>query len=290
MIRDVWKTIRPTHWIKNLFVFTPLFFSGQVTEIDKLAKVFVIFLSFSAMASAVYCLNDITDRERDRSHPEKCRRPIASGVLSVKKGFFLGLGFAMLSLVLAYSIGLLPVLLIVFYGVINVLYSVWLKHVVIVDVFCISVMFVQRVLIGGAAANVGVSSWLVMTTFLLALFLALGKRRQELVLYEDSADNHRPVLDHYTPQLADQMISLITPVILITYILYTLSEETIARFQSKLLYITALYVVFGIMRYLYLIHRKNLGSDPTELVIHDLPLLIAILGWILSFYLIIYSH
>jgi decaprenyl-phosphate phosphoribosyltransferase len=290
MIGPLWKTMRPVHWIKNLFVFAPLFFSGHLTDAYNLGRVVVIFISFSAMASAVYCLNDIMDRERDRNHPEKCRRPIASGVLTVKNGFFLGLGLAMLSLALASFVGHQPVLLLLLYTATNVLYSLWLKHIIIVDVFCISIMFVLRVFTGGAAVNLGVSSWLVMTTFLLALFLALAKRRQELVLFEDNADTHRPVLSQYTPRLADEMMSLITPVILITYILYTLSAETMTRFNSKILYITTIYVVFGIMRYLYMVHRVNIGYDPTELIIHDLPLLSAILGWILSFYLIIYTN
>ena len=287
MIGHLWKTVRPVHWIKNSFVFAPLFFSGHFTDIDKLLRVFVIFFSFSAMASAVYCLNDIMDRERDRKHPVKCKRPIASGALSVRKGFFLGVGLAMLSLALASFVGTQPIFLLLLYTTTNILYSMWLKHLVIVDVFCIAIMFVLRVFTGGTAVNIGVSSWLVMTTFLLALFLALAKRRQELSLFE-GASIHRPVLDQYTSRLADEMMSLITPVILVTYILYTLSPETMTHFNSKILYITSIYVVFGIMRYLYLVHRVNLGYDPTELIIHDFPLLTAILGWILNFYFIIY--
>jgi 4-hydroxybenzoate polyprenyltransferase len=181
------------------------------------------------------------------------------------------------------------VFLLFLYSVINILYSFWLKHIVIVDVFIISMMFVLRVLSGGVAIDVESSSWLLITTFLLALFLALAKRRHELVFREDITNNQRPVLFQYTTQLADEMMSLITPVILVTYIFYTLSAETLARFNSKMLYSTSIFVVFGIMRYLYLIHRKHLGDAPTELIIRDPPLLIAILGWILSFYLIIYT-
>jgi decaprenyl-phosphate phosphoribosyltransferase len=289
MIGQFWKTMRPIHWIKNLFVFAPMFFSGHAMEVDRLLKVCIMFIGFSAMASAVYCLNDIMDRERDQGNPVKCKRPIASGALPVKNGIFLGLGLAMFSVVLiACSIGRLPVLVLLLYAFINLLYSIWLKHIVIVDVFCISIMFVLRVLGGGATAHVSVSSWLVMTTFLLALFLALAKRRQELVLFENGAGNHRPVLDQYTPQLADEMMSLITPAILITYILYALSPEIMARFNSPMLYVTTAFVIFGIMRYQYLVHRVNLGYDPTELIIHDLPLMTAIVAWVFSFYFIIY--
>lgn len=290
MTGDLWKTMRPSHWIKNVFVFAPLFFSGGATEAMKLGRVFLVFVSFSAMASAVYFFNDIIDRERDSRHPQKCIRPIASGALPVKIGIFCGLGLAMFSIALALTIDPMLVLLLLFYSAINVMYSLWLKHIVIVDVFSISLMFVLRVLSGGAAIHVELTSWLLITTFLLALFLALAKRRHELGILEDGTNSQRPVLNQYTPQLLDEMMSLITPVILITYILYTLSPETLARFNSKMLYSTGIFVVFGIMRYLYLIHRKNLGGAPTELVIRDLPLLIAILGWISSFYLIIYTQ
>lgn len=286
----VWKTMRPIHWIKNLFVFAPLFFSGQAMDVAMLGKVFLVFVSFSFMASSVYFLNDIIDRERDRRHPEKCLSPIASGALPVKTAIFFGLGLAMCSLALAYSIALILTFFLLLYSATNILYSLWLKHIVIVDVFVISLMFVLRVVCGGAAVPVEVSSWLIMTTFLLALFLALAKRRHELVLFEGGANDQRPVLSKYTPQLVDEMMSLITPVILITYILYTLSPETLSRFHSKTLYSTSIFVVFGIMRYLYLVHRKRLGGSPAELVIHDMPLLIAIIGWIVSFYFIIYTH
>ena len=288
MTHGIWITMRPIHWIKNFFVFVPLFFSGGASDLMKLGKVFLVFVSFSAMASAVYFLNDIVDRKRDLNHPQKCLRPIASGVLPVQTAFFFGLGLSIFSLALACSIDLTLALLLLLYGALNVMYSFWLKHIVIVDVFAISIMFVLRVLAGGAAVHVVLSSWLLITTFLLALFLALAKRRHELVFLEDSTPSQRPVLYEYSAKLADEMMSLISPVILVTYILYTLSEETTARFHSKILYTTGIFVVFGIMRYLYLIHHKNLGGDPSDIVIHDIPLLTAVLGWIVSFYLIIY--
>jgi len=218
MIGHIWKTMRPNHWIKNAFVFAPLFFSGGATEAMKLGRVFLVFLSFSAIASAVYFFNDLIDRERDRSHPQKCMRPIASGALPIKIGIFFGLGLAMFSLALAFSIDLMLVLLLFLYSAINVMYSLWLKHIVIVDVFVISMTFVLRVLSGGVAINVELTSWLLITTFLLALFLALAKRRHELVILQDSTNNQRPVLNQYTPQLVDELMSLITPVILVTYI------------------------------------------------------------------------
>jgi 4-hydroxybenzoate polyprenyltransferase len=179
-------------------------------------------------------------------------------------------------------------LILLFYFFFNIAYSFFLKNIVIVDVFCVSFGFVLRVLAGGLAVNVEPSSWLIIATFLLSLFLALGKRRHELVVLKDSSDNHRQVLYHYTPRLVDQLISVVTPVTLITYLLYTLDPDTIARFNSKILFSTGIFVIFGIFRYLYLIHRKDLGGSPTRLVLKDLPLFAAILGWILTFGLIVY--
>jgi 4-hydroxybenzoate polyprenyltransferase len=288
MIYHILETMRPTHWIKNFFVFVPLFFSGSATVLLNLTMVFLVFISFCAIASAVYFLNDIIDSERDRHHPLKSLRPIASGALPVRIALAVGSGLALFSFVLAYSINLYVLLLLLIYSTLNVMYCYWLKHIVIVDVFVISLMFVLRVLTGGAVIHVELSSWLLITTFLLALFLALAKRRHELVFIEDSIHSQRPVLYQYSSQLADELMSLISPVILVTYILYTLSAETLARFHSNVLYSTSIFVVFGIMRYLYLVHQKNLGDDPSDMVIHDIPLLAAILGWVLSYCYMIY--
>lgn len=288
MISDIWKTMRPTHWLKNLFVFAPLFFSGSATHPDKVAVVVVVFLCFSLMSSAVYLLNDIMDRERDLNHPGKCLRPLASGRLSVRfAAMFAGL-LALTSLSAASAVSKPLTGILAAYGLLNVTYSVWLKHVVIADVFCIAIGFVLRVTAGGLVIDVDRSSWLIVATFLLALFLGLGKRRSELLLLEESSSAHRPILEEYSPKLVDELISVVTPVTLVTYLLYTLDPETIAKFGSKALYYTGFFVVFGIFRYLYLIHQKDLGGSPTELVVRDLPLAAAIVGWTVSFSLIVY--
>jgi 4-hydroxybenzoate polyprenyltransferase len=287
-MRHIWKTMRPHQWIKNLFVFAALFFSGGATEMGKLMGVFLTFLSFCAMASAVYFLNDIMDRDRDRRHPTKCKRPIASGILPLRTAMASGLMLASSSLAIAYFIFPDSGLLLLTYGVLNVMYSFWLKHIVIVDLFCVAFGFVLRVLSGGLAIHVEPTSWLLIASFLLALFLALAKRRHELLLAEDLPKTSRPVLEYYTPQLIDELISVVTPTILITYLLYTLDPDTSARFNSKRLYGTGIFVIFGIFRYLYLVHHENVGGSPTDLVLTDLPLMITILGWILTFGFIIY--
>ena len=280
--------MRPHQWVKNLFVFAALFFSGGATEAGKLIIACLTFVSFCAMASAVYFLNDIMDRERDRKHPTKCRRPIASGVLPLSAAITSSLILGISSLTLAYAIAPVVGLLVSIYGIFNVMYSFWLKHIVILDLFCVALGFVLRVLSGGLAISVMPTSWLVIASFLLALFLALSKRRHELLIIEGSSKDLRPVLEHYTPQLIDELISVVTPTILITYLLYTLDSETAARFNSKILYGTSVFVIFGIFRYLYLVHHENLGGSPTDLVLTDLPLIMAILGWILTFSFIIY--
>jgi 4-hydroxybenzoate polyprenyltransferase len=281
------RTMRPLEWIKNLFVFAPIFFSGEAEQLDKVALVGLVFLAFSAMSSAVYIFNDVRDREFDRTHPAKRERPIASGALPVASAVVGACLLAACSVALVqFSPSVLGVVLA--YGGMNVLYSLKLKHVVIVDVFTIAVGFVLRVFAGGLIIQVEPSSWLIMATFLLSLFLGLAKRRHELLLMKQIANSHRPVLEQYTIPLVDMLTAVVTPVTLITYILYTLDGTTRAHFHSSKLYLTAGFVVFGIFRYLYLIHRKDLGGSPTQLVIKDQPLRTAILAWVVTFAVIVY--
>lgn len=286
-IRLLVKAMRPIEWFKNGFVFAPLFFSGQASDIAKLAVVSLVAVSFSGVASAIYIFNDINDRALDRLHPIKRLRPIASGRLSIRvasiAAVLLAAGSVLLMAPHPAVCGLL-----LGYGLINVLYSLWLKHMVIVDIFCIAAGFVVRVFAGGLAIGVIPSAWLVLATFLLSLFLALAKRRHELLVTESASGAHRPVLEQYSLKLVDELISVVTPVTLITYVLYTLDPLTVARFRSGNLYLTAVFVVFGIFRYLFLVHRKNLGGAPAEVLVNDIPLLAAVAGWILSFALIVY--
>jgi 4-hydroxybenzoate polyprenyltransferase len=279
--------MRPLDWIKNVFVFAPVFFSGAAEHPDKLLPVLVVFFAFSAMSSAVYLVNDLYDRERDRMHPLKGERPIASGALPVKVARRAAGALGLLSLLtVSFSPPVAGALLA--YAGLNALYTVWLKHIVILDVFSIAIGFVLRVFAGGLVIHVEPSSWLIMATFLLSLFLGLAKRRHELWLMKGVATSHRPVLEQYTISFVDELISVVTPLTLITYVLYTLDPVTVARFHSKTLYLTCVFVAFGIFRYLYLVHCKDLGGSPTAVVLKDLPLRIAILGWILAFIVIVY--
>ena len=283
----LFSAIRPIEWVKNVFVLAPLFFSGQGKDFDNLFAVGTVFLGFCCVSSAIYLFNDINDRELDRFHPRKRKRPIASGELSVRLAATVATILASTGLLfVAFQPRVLVFLLA--YGLINVFYSLWLKHIVIVDIFCIAAGFVLRVFAGGAAIGVSPSSWLILATLLLSLFLALAKRRHEILISEASVSAHRPVLEQYNLKLVDELISVVTPVTLITYVLYTLDPSTTSRFNTKQLYLTSVFVVFGIFRYLYLIHRMQLGGAPVELLTKDMPLLVAIICWIASFFLIVY--
>jgi 4-hydroxybenzoate polyprenyltransferase len=288
MGRDIWLTMRPKHWVKNVFVFAPLFFSGKAGNLEAMLSTVIAFVAFCAISSAVYLLNDIADRERDRVHPTKSQRPIASGRLPLSLATGTTVLLMVLAMVLAYTVTPMVAVVLAVYAIINISYSFSLKHIVILDVFCIAAGFVLRVVGGGVAIDVTPSSWLITATFLLSLFLALAKRRHELIILQGVSDEHRPVLTDYTPGLVDELISVVTPVTLVSYLLYTVDPATIERFGSNLLYATGAFVVFGIFRYLYLIHRMNQGGSPTDVVYKDLPLLVAIVGWVLTFSLLIY--
>jgi len=280
--------MRPSEWIKNLFVATPLFFAGSATFIEKSRATSLALIAFCLVSSAIYILNDICDRRRDQSHPLKRTRPLASGELGVPVAavaavlcWLSGLAIA------AFNGGLLLTLLA--YTMLNVAYSLRLKHIVILDILCIAIGFVLRVFAGGFAANVDPSAWLVIMTFLLSVVLALGKRRHELNVTAAAVGHHRPVLEEYSVPLVDELLAVVTPATLITYILYTMDPTTLAHFHSRLLYLTTGFVVFGIFRYLYLIHRRALGGSPAELLVTDPGLAMTVVAWIGTFALMLYA-
>jgi 4-hydroxybenzoate polyprenyltransferase len=285
---EILKSMRPQQWIKNLFVFAPLVFSRNLLVGPLLLKTCEAFVAFCLVSSAHYIFNDLRDIEEDRKHPVKSSRPLASGRL--KKGP----AVAALVVIGAAGVGLAasingPFLLITLgYLVLQTAYSMWLKHVVILDVFVIAAGFLIRVVAGGLAITVEISSWLLICTILLSLFLAMGKRRYELVLLDKDAASHRPILREYNTYLLDQMISVVTASTLLAYCLYTISAETVAKFGTRNLIFTVPFVLYGIFRYLYLIHQKAGGGTPESLIIHDKPLLLDIFLWVLAAALILH--
>ena len=290
-IRLLIQTMRLPQWSKNFFVFAALIFSKNLFALEKFFVVTLGFFFFCLCSSAIYLVNDIRDREHDRLHPKKATRPIARGDLSPTvagyAAFFLLLVSILSSMCLSYSFAVILII----YMILNVSYSFGLKNVVILDVACISFGFVCRVCAGSVIINVSSSQWLLLCTFLLACFLAFGKRRHELVVLHDGhAESHRAVLKEYSPYFLDQMISIITTSTVFSYILYTMSQETIDAFQTTHLFYTVPFVFYGVFRYLYLIHKKHEGGDPLKVLLRDTSFLVNMICWIITSVIIIYVN
>lgn len=264
--------MRITHWIKNLFLFVPLIFSRQLMFTSSLSRVFYGFIAFCLVTSSVYILNDIRDAPRDRLHPVKKNRPIASFEVGIPSASILCLFLLFLGVSLSFSLGWDFLICLILYVIINILYTFFLKKAVILDLICIAAGFVLRVLAGSAAISVFTSRWLLLTTMFLSLFLAVMKRRSELSLQLNG--NSRQVLEDYSISFADQLGSISAGGVIICYALYTVSERMLRFAQGENFVYTTVFVVFGIFRYLYLSHIKSRGENPTELMLTDLPMLI----------------
>ena len=282
--------LRPQQWIKNLIVFAPLVFSLNAGHPDMLLEATAAFVVFCLAGSGVYVLNDIVDREQDRRHPVKCRRPVASGVLSVPAAGRLASVLLATALLLAVWDGPAVAVATAVYVANNLLYSLRLKHVVILDVGSIAFGFVIRVLAGTAAIGVPASPWLIMCTILLACFLGFAKRRHEIVLLEENHADHRAVLGDYSEQLLDQLIMISAACTVMSYALYTVSEKAVTSFGTTELIWTVPFVLYGLFRYLFLIHRRKSGGNPARVLLTDPPLMIDIVLWLAACCAIIYRH
>jgi len=282
-------SLRPHQWTKNLVLFAALAFSKHLFEAGPLVRAVVAFALFCGLSGAVYLLNDVADRERDRMHPLKRLRPVASGALSPRTAVGLAalIGFGCLAL--SFTLGVPFAACAVLYLGLNLLYSFSLKEVVILDVLAISMGFVLRAVAGAVAIGVLISDWLLICTILLALFLTLSKRRHELTSLSGTAVSHRPTLQEYSPYLLDQMIAVVTASCVTSYAFYTTAQETRDKFQTDRLAWTLPFVLYGIFRYLYLVHRKEQGGSPTDVLLTDRPLLVAVALWALTVVLILYT-
>jgi decaprenyl-phosphate phosphoribosyltransferase len=285
---DYLALLRPKQWVKNLFVFGPLFFAGQFTEAHKLWLLALGMLAFNCIASSIYVLNDYRDIEVDRLHPQKCQRPFASGAIPTSHAVWLISVCLMLGMLLALMVQTTFLFFLALYVVLNLGYSFGLKHVPILDLFIISIGFVLRVLAGGVIAHVPVSQWLVVMIFLLSLFLGLAKRRDDLVIHEASRRDIRQVIKYYNHDFLNACIIMVSGIIIVAYLMYTLSPPVMERLGSSHLYYTSMFVIAGIMRYLQLIYVVNAAGSPTEVVYKDRIIQLTILLWILSFFVIIY--
>ena len=282
-------SMRPEQWTKNLLLFAGLMFGGHLLDAAAVTRAAGAFVIFCALSSAMYLFNDLADRAADRSHPLKRMRPLASGALPARTALVAGGSLAVAALAGAIVIGRDFSLVACAYLALLLLYSTALKHLVIIDVLTISAGFVIRAIAGAVAVSVPIGHWLLICTTLLALFLALSKRRHELVLLGDAATGHRRILEEYSPYLLDQMIAVVTASTLIAYTLYATSTETAERFKTSRLGLTVPFVLYGIFRYLYLVHQKRGGGSPAAMLLTDTPLLACVALWGLSVALILYT-
>lgn len=283
------RSLRPQQWTKNLFVFAGLLFSGRLVDRSAWPPAFAAFLIFCGLSGAVYLVNDVLDRAADAQHPIKRHRPIASGALSPGVALAAALVLAIVCVAAAAAIDTGLAMTAVTYVVLLAAYSASLKHYVILDVLTLAAGFVLRAVAGAVAIAVPISHWLLVCSTLLALFIGLSKRRHELTLLTDSAATHRPILQEYSPYLLDQMISVVTAATLIAYSVYTINSETAERLGSDRLGLTIPFVLYGIFRYLYLVHRRDGGGSPSELLLTDRPLLVCVALWVGAVALVLYT-
>jgi 4-hydroxybenzoate polyprenyltransferase len=291
MILNLIKLSRPKQWIKNFFVFAPLVFSRHVFELSFLSASLYAFIVFCLASSSVYVLNDIMDVESDRSHPRKKYRPIASGEVTPSQGMLFLLVLMIVILALLFFERPVFIFVVILYLLTNLLYSWKIKSIVLLDIFFISFGFILRVLGGAAAIDVSVSSWMILTTIFISLFLGISKRRAELsqVPNQDNIEKQRRVLRDYSVEFADELNTIAAAGTIISYALYTVSERTVFTFGTEKLIYTTPFVIYGIFRYMFLIHKKNLGESPTTIVTKDIPIMLNVVIWFAACIVIIYK-
>src|SRR6202521_2435716 len=282
-------SLRPDQWTKNLLVFAALVFARKLFDLASVAAALAAFVIFCFLSGVVYLVNDVMDRDSDRRHPLKSRRPIAAGELPIVTALTAAGLLCAVSLAAAFTLGWRFGAVASVYVSLLVLYSGLLKHLVIIDVLTVAIGFVLRAVAGAVAIDVLISRWLLVCTILLALFIALAKRRHELVLLGGDASGHRGILGEYSPYLLDQMIVVVAASTLIAYIFYSISDDTAAKFDTEWLGLTIPFPLYGIFRYLYLVHQREGGGSPSDLLLTDRPLLVCVAVWALAVALIIYG-
>lgn len=295
MNRHIIQLLRPHQWLKNVFVFTPLFFDRHATDWHYVWPCMVACIAFCLAASGVYCFNDIHDADADRQHPVKCTRPVASGAVSKQIAYVTMVAVWVLAFALValgcFCSGCIqpgPTGTLLLYVVINVAYSVKLKHVAILDVFIVATGFVLRIVAGGLATGIVLSHWIVLTTFLLALFLALAKRRDDVAIYETSGIKTRKDVERYNMEFLNPSIGILGSITMMCYILYTVSDDVVERVGSHYLYATSVFVLAGILRYLQLTFVDQRSGSPTKVLLHDHFIWACVFGWVAAFVLILY--
>ena len=282
------KLMRPHQYVKNLFIFLPLFFALKITDTSLLFNAVIAFIAFSLTASAIYTLNDYLDIEEDKQHPKKKYRPLASGAvskfqaISIMSVLFVA-GSTLMTILSLKAAGILAA-----YVIMNIAYTFYLKHIAILDVVIIAIGFVLRLFIGSAVTGIPLSMWIVIMTFLLALFMALAKRRDDMLIYLDTGKKMRKVIDGYNLQFLDTAMSIMASVVIVAYVIYASSAEVIARVNNDYLYLTGLFVILGVMRYLQVAFVLKDSGSPTKIVLKDRFMQLTLIGWVLTFTWILY--
>lgn len=287
-MKNILKLIRPHQYIKNLFIFLPLFFAGKMIDGALFLKTCIAFVAFSAAASTIYIFNDFVDVNDDRRHPQKKFRPLALGAISKKNTAFLIIILFISSLSLMLLLSLHATTILSIYILLNIAYTFYLKHIALIDVTIIAIGFVLRLFVGASVTNISLSMWIVLMTFLLALFLALAKRRDDIQIFLNTGKKMRKVVDGYNLKLIDGAMIIMASVVIVTYILYTTSMDVMQRLQNEYIYITTLFVILGIMRYLQITLVNNDSGSPTKIALKDTFMKAIILAWVLSFAWILY--
>lgn len=287
-MNGIFTIIRPKQYIKNTFILLPLFFAGQITNMELLINALMAFVAFSLSASAVYIFNDYKDIKEDRKHPKKKYRPLASGLISKNVALslmtiLLIMGFSLMAIISLEALVILGI-----YVILNISYSLKLKRIALLDVIIIAIGFVLRLFVGSFAYEIPLKIWIVIMTFLLALFLALAKRRDDVLIFRKSGNKMRKSVDGYNLQLIDGSMMVMSAVVIVAYLLYTTSQEIIEKFQNENLYLTTLFVIFGLMRYLQITLVEKKSGLPTETIFKDKIMQINLLLWVLSFTWLIY--
>lgn len=285
---DYLRLFRPYQWVKNTFVLVPVFFAGKIGSIATTPRVALAFVSFCAAASCVYILNDLLDIERDRLHQVKKNRPLASGSISGMSAVALMVGLLVVASATALAVDLDLLYVIAGYVLLNALYSVYLKHFSLIDVTVIAVGFVLRVFAGGVAGEVPISKWLILMTFLLACCLALGKRRDDLLLDVDK-ETLRTSLSGYTLPFIDKCLVILSTTTIVCYVMYTVSSDVVQRLHSDSVYLTSIFVIVGMLRYLQIAIVEEATGSPTRILLKDRMIQFSIALWILSFLFILYA-
>lgn len=287
---NILKILRLHQWVKNTFIFIPLFFGGSLFDMADWTSSLVAFVAFSFAASAIYSINDIVDVEADKKHPKKCKRPIAAGLVSKRQASLLAIILAIAALALPFLLNnwMLSVVIAVYLAM-NLCYCIRLKHYAIIDVCLVALGFVMRIVAGGVATDIVLSRWIVMMTFLLTLFLSFAKRRDDVLIMNETGMAPRKNTSRYNLTFINQAITITGGVMLVCYIMYTVSPEVIERFNSPNLYMTSFFVILGLLRYIQLTVVDERSGEPTRLVLSDRLIQLIIAGWIISFAIIIYT-